>query len=464
MALTIDRVTTNVSTNADGEVVGDGVFDTLMETVTKHVNAQFESNHITGEEYANVYLGLVQTAMAQSMDFVKNQDLLDAQLIKANAEAEAAETAADNMHVKTLAEVDKIYGFSYTLDANGDIDRSSLVDTADGKLDYENLNIVEQTALTAENISLTTEKIESENKNNMVDGVLDAQIAKVKADADIAYQKSLVEKANAEATTVKVLGYSYEFDANGDFIGVDTGAGKLDYETNLMAEQLDSERIGQKAKIAQVRDEFGREIDETNDSISSEVGLKHTQTLAILEEDALRKNEETTIAKAKVFEADTDHWLKKFKALREEGVSFNTVTNESLGELKTASNDTGNITFTTSIDTTGVPTSKWESDMRRSDKEIAVADASEKGYKADSYYKQYKSLQELMFSLTNSQIVERDDTQDGSVYARLVEGIELNMNKQSLVWEGVPTTATKLVNLHAGNDLALTQAVLTETE
>lgn len=84
----IDQVTDNVQVNNRNEVVGDGIFDTLMETITRHVDVQFRQQRLTGENYANVYLGLTQTALSQAMDFVKQARMLEIQAENAKLESE----------------------------------------------------------------------------------------------------------------------------------------------------------------------------------------------------------------------------------------------------------------------------------------------------------------------------------------------------------------------------------------
>jgi hypothetical protein len=80
--------TKNVSTDADKAVTGDGVFDDMMETVNAHINAQYELGRITGPDYAQVYLGAIQAAMAESMKFV-----LQHQIAEEQTDGEAAKTA-----------------------------------------------------------------------------------------------------------------------------------------------------------------------------------------------------------------------------------------------------------------------------------------------------------------------------------------------------------------------------------
>ena len=67
--ITISDVTDNV-VEANDTVTGDGVFDDLMETVTKHLDVQFKQDRIKGTEYATVYLGALQSTIAEATKFV----------------------------------------------------------------------------------------------------------------------------------------------------------------------------------------------------------------------------------------------------------------------------------------------------------------------------------------------------------------------------------------------------------
>ncbi len=57
-----------------------GIFDVLMEGIEKHIITQYEENRITGTDYANVYLGSIQAALAQAVQFGLQKDLTEAQI------------------------------------------------------------------------------------------------------------------------------------------------------------------------------------------------------------------------------------------------------------------------------------------------------------------------------------------------------------------------------------------------
>lgn len=54
--------------------VGTGIFDKLMEAINGNIQAQYESGRITGSDFANVYLGSMQTSITESVKYVLNKD------------------------------------------------------------------------------------------------------------------------------------------------------------------------------------------------------------------------------------------------------------------------------------------------------------------------------------------------------------------------------------------------------
>jgi hypothetical protein len=72
---------------------GTGIFDVLMQSVQAQLLAEFTAGRITGAEYAQVYLGSLQSTMAEGVQLVLGMDkvenevlLLDAQKCKLQAE------------------------------------------------------------------------------------------------------------------------------------------------------------------------------------------------------------------------------------------------------------------------------------------------------------------------------------------------------------------------------------------
>ena len=127
-------------TNADlttSVVGGSGTFDVLMAALRVHLQKEFENNRITGDQYAKVYLGLTEGAMAQAVQFLIQRDqsywasitaqqqalAAQAQVITARVQLETAKVQLAAMHLEAqknqaefaltklkLATEDKAYG------------------------------------------------------------------------------------------------------------------------------------------------------------------------------------------------------------------------------------------------------------------------------------------------------------------------------------------------------------------
>lgn len=103
--LNIDEFTHNVETDiVSGTVTGDGIFDTLMETATKHLLAQFESNRIRQEDYANAYIHIYEVTLQAALKAWLEKDLVAAQIRQ--TEAGTAKIEAETAH--TIAEMEII--------------------------------------------------------------------------------------------------------------------------------------------------------------------------------------------------------------------------------------------------------------------------------------------------------------------------------------------------------------------
>ena len=76
---------------------GTGVFDIIMKAANENIKIQNQASRITGAEYAEVYLGTMQTAISEAMKFLLQNDTLakelelkQAQIAKINAERDLA--------------------------------------------------------------------------------------------------------------------------------------------------------------------------------------------------------------------------------------------------------------------------------------------------------------------------------------------------------------------------------------
>ena len=110
MAVTFDTLS-----NATTATNGTGNFDELMQVVTLHLEAQFAAGRITGTDYATVYLGALQSTLAQAVTFALSME-------KANADtaltvAQELKVDAEKLKVdseKALLDQKKITEFAQT--------------------------------------------------------------------------------------------------------------------------------------------------------------------------------------------------------------------------------------------------------------------------------------------------------------------------------------------------------------
>jgi len=81
MALTNASLTQGSSvTTTNNVITGTGVFDDLMESVTAHLEAQFQLGRITGTDFATVYLGAIQSALQASVGYAIGQEKTNAEV------------------------------------------------------------------------------------------------------------------------------------------------------------------------------------------------------------------------------------------------------------------------------------------------------------------------------------------------------------------------------------------------
>ena len=78
----------SISTGADNKYIwtGSGIFDKLMIAVNGNIKVQFDNGHINTADYANVYLGALQSAIQSSMDFLLKEKLTEEQIAASQAD------------------------------------------------------------------------------------------------------------------------------------------------------------------------------------------------------------------------------------------------------------------------------------------------------------------------------------------------------------------------------------------
>ena len=191
-------------------------------------------------------------------------------------------------------------------------------------------------------------------------------------------------------------------------------------QQKLLDEQAVSEQLSQQALIAKTENEQGRVITEDSITESTSTNTLHNWAMSKAEQEA------------------------KGAAESVEGIAYDNYTKEAIlrrdYNFKVLVEDSPVMTYWDETENTNPSswpfTSNYLANLKKQDQETAVAENTAKGYQADSYYKVYRSLQELMFALANAGIVDKDDATSTTTtsYQRIMEGMEKAINGQTGVW------------------------------
>lgn len=91
---------------------GTAVFDVLMKSVNDNINIQYETNRITGADYAKVYLAGIETCIKESINFLlqkatieKDVDLKQAQIAVALEDKRLKAAQADSYPAQAAADL-----------------------------------------------------------------------------------------------------------------------------------------------------------------------------------------------------------------------------------------------------------------------------------------------------------------------------------------------------------------------
>lgn len=170
-------------TNSTDITEGTGVFDVLIQSVERRIDAQYDAGRISGADFANVYLGSIQAVLQNSIAFVMQE--------------QEAGLKADILNVQVAQEQEKT-----------DL-------------------IIAQTAEAYENI--TASQADTVRKNLLNN----KNVAKVQADTDLVIEKEVTESKNSVTPTAGILG------AKHDLITAQTLGFKNDTKQKILKLMLD---------------------------------------------------------------------------------------------------------------------------------------------------------------------------------------------------------------------------------
>lgn len=207
----------------------------------------------------------------------------------------------------------------------------------------------------------------------------------------------------------------------------------------VVEEQIKSEQVNQLATKAKVEDELGQNIDLINLNLtpSTATDTKHHWAVENGEEANAKAKFDTVAAENNAKNIQFDATLKRAQLNMEYNLDLNGGEIDAIGTpfnvYKEVAPGVSQLTFNDVNDWKDnvIPRTLYELQLLKSRSESDVANNTTKGYIGDTYYKTYRSLQELMFALANSGII---DSSTDSVYTRIVDSMEKAMNKQAGVW------------------------------
>ena len=61
--------TIDVADITDGTMTGAGSFDLFAKAMSNHLRSEYDAGRLNGSDYANVYVGAIQNALSQSIQF-----------------------------------------------------------------------------------------------------------------------------------------------------------------------------------------------------------------------------------------------------------------------------------------------------------------------------------------------------------------------------------------------------------
>lgn len=226
---------------------GAGAFDTLMRSVSSHLDAEFKQHRIKGPEYSQVYLGAMQAVLGQSIGFLLNKDKadLEAALIAKQIEKLDAEILVTNSE-KLRIEADTL---RLNQQAANLLLEAALIPKQEILLDKQALNLAAETSFTVQREANLLAEFANIPKQGLL---LDSQ--KLKVDQDTAIGTQQAANLLLEAANIPIQGQV-----------LTAQKCKLDAEFDVLQEQKlkvigDTALVGQK-KVSEAANTSGLGVD-----------------------------------------------------------------------------------------------------------------------------------------------------------------------------------------------------------
>jgi hypothetical protein len=164
--------------------LNEGLVDQLMATVAFHTQKEFSEQRITGADYAKVYLGALESVMANSTQYLLGTMLLEAQREKIAAEIKLLELEGEKLRY----EIDYMYPAQLIKLQQEGLLIESQIRLSDAKVLETEANIRK---IEAEILMLESQKL-----------LIDAQIRKI--DQEILFLQAKVNTENANVDDANI--------------------------------------------------------------------------------------------------------------------------------------------------------------------------------------------------------------------------------------------------------------------
>jgi hypothetical protein len=138
---------TDLTTN---EIEGGGIFDDLMRSVKVHLKEELSNSRITDVNYSSVYLGALQSTMAQAVQFLLEKDKVGFQNELINTQQENLKKEGELLDVKIKLAEAELYNAKY---------QECALKTKIAQTEAETQSILQNTANTKTQASLITKNI-----------------------------------------------------------------------------------------------------------------------------------------------------------------------------------------------------------------------------------------------------------------------------------------------------------------
>ena len=319
-------------------------------------------------------------------------DLLQSQDLEILAATKLKEDQLALQRDTTEAELEQHWGYNVTRDVDGSLILGDLNNT--GKIDKEK-TVLDEQAETAnkQQILLDTEE---EAKQYEVDSILPEQLAKLTEEIDKVVTEKLAVRSKVEDENGKII------DDNGNVTDSVNSGTKHHWEVLALQDQRDV------TAASIVGSHYDSQMKRANVlALDAKLQAEYGTQLAY-EAQSIGGVAADRVAGASVVDPTTRTTVVK-------GYKIDS-TGKAVWDTAAGAVDINNLTSLA---------------LHKQGTEGNIAEKTEKGYVADSYYKTYRSLQELMFALANSGII---DTETNSTYGRILGGMEKAMNGQLDIW------------------------------